>query len=107
MNVFQTYADIVGDYSSYIRCFISIADLDIRKGVNRELSRGKLWPEPLLQFNPAFEMFGSLEDLATSGTFRDIFRGTSSTSINFWESTSRQLMKVLSMPQRQMPINGL
>lgn len=79
MNVFQTHADIVGDYSSYIRSFISIADPEIRKVVNRELSRGKLWPEPLLQFNPAFEMFGSLEDLATSGTLhpdiRDIFKG--------------------------------
>src|SRR3972149_2499290 len=47
MNVFQTHADIIGDYSSYIRSFISIADSEIRKVVNRELSLGKLWPEPL------------------------------------------------------------
>lgn len=79
MNVFQTHSDIVSDYASYIQSFISIADPEIRRIVNRELSRGKLWPEPLLQFNPAFKMFGSLEELATSGTLhpdiRDIFRG--------------------------------
>ena len=68
MNVFQTHADIVGDYSSYIRSFISIADPEIRKVVNRELSRGKLWPEPLLQFNPAFEMFGSGSGYVSSAT---------------------------------------
>lgn len=79
MNVFKTHSDIVNDYESYIRSFISIADPEIRKVVERELRRGKLWPEPLLQFNPAFEMFGSLDDLAASGTLhpdiRDIFRG--------------------------------
>ena len=79
MNVFQTHAGIIGDYSSYIRSFISIADPEIRNVVNRELSRGKLWPEPLLQFNPSFEMFGSLDDLVKAGTLhpdiRDIFKG--------------------------------
>jgi superfamily II DNA/RNA helicase len=79
MNVFQTHADIIGDYSSYIRSFISISDPEIRENVNLELSQGKLWPEPLLQFNPSFEMYGSLDDLVASGTLhtdiRDIFKG--------------------------------
>jgi ATP-dependent helicase YprA (DUF1998 family) len=79
MNVFQTHANIIDDYSSYIRSFISIADLEIRNVVNRELSRGKLWPEPLLQFNPSFEMSGSRDDLVKAGTLhpdiRDIFKG--------------------------------
>lgn len=38
MNVFQTHEDIVGDYSSYIRSFISIADPEIRNVVNRDLA---------------------------------------------------------------------
>ena len=67
MNVFQTHANIIGDYSSYIRSFISIADPEIREVVNRELSLGKLWPEPLLQFNPSFKMSGSLDDLVKAG----------------------------------------
>jgi ATP-dependent helicase YprA (DUF1998 family) len=40
-----------------------------------------LWPEPLLQFNPSFEMYGSLEKLAQAGDIhsdiRDIFKGYS------------------------------
>jgi superfamily II DNA or RNA helicase len=79
MNVFKTHASIIEDYSSYIRSFISIADPDIRQVVDRELSTGKLWPEPLLQFNPSFEMFGGLEKLIESKTLHsaigDIFKG--------------------------------
>jgi superfamily II DNA/RNA helicase len=48
------------------------------------LAKGKLWPEPLLQFNPAFEMFGRLEELTANGTLHpdieDIFKGTNSTA---------------------------
>ena len=58
MNVFETHAKIVSDYASYIRSFINIADADIRHVVEDELSRGKLWPQPLLQFNPAYELSG-------------------------------------------------
>ncbi len=79
MNVFHTHASIIEDYSSYIRSFISIADPDIRQVVDRALSTGKLWPEPLLQFNPSFEMFGGLEKLIESKTLHeaigDIFKG--------------------------------
>ena len=55
MNVFDTHAKIVGDYASYIRSFINIADPTIRETVDVALAEGKLWPEPLLQFNPAYE----------------------------------------------------
>lgn len=81
MNVFQTHADIVSDYATYIRSFLKIEDPVIRHTVEEALSQGKLWPEPLLQFNPSFEMYGSLEKLAQSGDIhpdiRDIFKGYS------------------------------
>lgn len=64
MNVFETHHRIVGDYASYIRSFLNITDKEISDVVESELSRGKLWPDPLLQFNPAYEMAGSVEDLA-------------------------------------------
>ena len=67
MNVFQTHAEIVNDYATYIRSFLKINDPEIRNTVEKSLSQGKLWPEPLLQFNPSFEMFGSLDDLAKAG----------------------------------------
>jgi hypothetical protein len=56
MNVFQTHADIVSDYASYIRSFLKIADSAIRDVVEHALDEGKLWPEALLQFNPSFEI---------------------------------------------------
>ena len=81
MNVFQTHAEIVNDYATYIRSFLKINDPEIRNTVEKSLSQGKLWPEPLLQFNPSFEMFGSLDDLAKAGEMhpdiRDIFKGYS------------------------------
>ncbi len=81
MNVFHTHAQIVSDYETYIRSFLQIADPRIRDVVEGELSQGKLWPEPLLQFNPSFEMYGKVDDLSTAGTLhpaiRHIFKGFS------------------------------
>ncbi len=79
MNVFHTHSRIVQDYATYIRSFLNIADPAIRAIVEGELEKGKLWPEPLLQFNPAFEMAGSVADLSRDGTLHgdiaDIFKG--------------------------------
>ncbi|MBE0613778.1 MAG: DEAD/DEAH box helicase [Burkholderiales bacterium] len=81
MNVFHTHSRIVEDYATYIRSFLNIADPAIRAVVEGELEKGKLWPEPLLQFNPAFEMAGSVADLSRDGTLHrdiaDIFKGYS------------------------------
>jgi ATP-dependent helicase YprA (DUF1998 family) len=79
MNVFETHSRIVSDYENYIRSFLKIADPKIREVVETELSKGKLWPEPLLQFNPAFEISGTVDDLVAKRTLhpdiRDIFKG--------------------------------
>ena len=81
MNVFETHAKIVADYASYIGSFINIADPAIRHTVEEALAEGKLWPEPLLQFNPAYEMAGSIAEIAKSGVLHeavtDIFTGYS------------------------------
>lgn len=81
MNVLDTHARIVSDYQTYIHSFLNIADPTIRAVVHEELNRGKLWPEPLLQFNPSFEMAGSIGDLTRPGTLHpalaDIFKGYS------------------------------
>ena len=53
MNVFETHKQIVDDYDQYIRSFINIADPEIAQKVEASLSEGRLWPPPLLQFNPA------------------------------------------------------
>jgi len=81
MNVFETHRKIVDDYASYIRSFINIADPDIRAKVESELSAGKLWPDPLLQFNPAYERVGPIDEIVRrdglNSQLSDIFRGYS------------------------------
>ena len=79
MNIFDTHASIVSDYATYISSFIKIADPKIRDVVETELKLGKLWPEPLLQFNPSFEILGSIDQVAGSNSLhpdiRHIFSG--------------------------------
>ncbi|MFH1998329.1 MAG: DEAD/DEAH box helicase [Planctomycetota bacterium] len=81
MNVFETHARIVKDYASYIRSFINITDSEIARKVEESLDEGRLWPQPLLQFNPAYEMVGAIEDVAAEGIMhsdiRHIFKGYS------------------------------
>jgi hypothetical protein len=69
MNVFGLHNRIVSDYSSYIKSFINIADPAISMKVQAALSEGTLWPDPLLQFNPAYEQAGTVkEDASTRPT---------------------------------------
>ena len=79
MEIFKLHSDIINDYQSYIKSFVSIADQDIREKVNEDLSCGRLWPEPLLQFNPAFSFGGSIRDLVESGVMvpplKEVFHG--------------------------------
>jgi hypothetical protein len=65
MDVFQTHSRIVSDYENYIRSFLKIADPEIKNVVETELAKGKLWPEPLLQFNPPFEIAGTVAQAPT------------------------------------------
>ncbi|MBZ0264214.1 DEAD/DEAH box helicase [bacterium] len=79
MNIFETHAKIIDDYATYIRSFLNIDDQSIRSVVETELNRGKLWPEPLLQFNPSFQITCSVKDLTRSSTVHkniaDAFKG--------------------------------
>lgn len=79
MNVFQTHKQIVQNYRTYIESFLRIKDERIRAEVKKALQNGFLFPEPLVQFNPAYEKGASMEELCNSGVLhsqmRDIFRG--------------------------------
>ena len=71
MNVFDTHRQIVNDYARYIRSFINISDPEIAREVEDSLSEGRLWPQPLLQFNPAYEQAGTVEEVIASGLLHD------------------------------------
>ena len=81
MNVFETHRKVVDDYAQYIRSFINISDPQISQEVEHSLSEGRLWPQPLLQFNPAYEQAGTIEEVVASGLLhedvRHIFDGYS------------------------------
>lgn len=63
MKVFEIYRDLIKDYSDYIRSFIQIRDSKINNYVQKALDNGHLWPEPLIQLNPAFEPGGTIDEL--------------------------------------------
>jgi ATP-dependent helicase YprA (DUF1998 family) len=63
MNVFDLRNDLVGEYGAYTQSFINIRHDALRAKVEMEIGRGALWPDPLLQLNPAYEAGGSVESL--------------------------------------------
>jgi len=67
VNVFDLHRRVIGEYADYTRSFHVIADEHIRELVDRELDAGLLWPEPLVQLNPAFEPGEPLEHLVDAG----------------------------------------
>ena len=62
--MFDLRNQLVNDFGEYIRSFLTVRDEQIKAYLERELSRGALWPEPLLALNPIFEPGGKVSDLA-------------------------------------------
>jgi superfamily II DNA/RNA helicase len=63
MDAFKTHDDIIGSYREYLKSFLSIADERIQEEVKRSFEGSGFLPEPLVQFNPAYEVGESLEGL--------------------------------------------
>ena len=64
MDIFQFHNNVINEYFDYINSFIFISDDAIREKVEKELSAQKLWPDPLIQFNPSYEKSISIEKLS-------------------------------------------
>src|SRR5262245_14154255 len=67
MNVFALRHRLVGDYQAFITSFLTIADQRIRAHVDEALVAGLLWPDPLIQLNPAFEPGEWIDELVGAG----------------------------------------
>ena len=61
MNIFDFRQQLVGDYASYIQGFIQVREPRLREFIDGQLDEGVLWPEPLIQLNPAFEPGQSID----------------------------------------------
>ena len=67
LDVFQLRDRVVGEYVEYVKSFVTVRDERMADFVDRELEQGVLWPDPLIQLNPAFEMGPTVDDLAARG----------------------------------------
>lgn len=65
MDAFDLHKHVISDYAHYTKSFVRIGDDRVRDRVERELSQGLLWPDPLLQLNPSFEPGRSIDELVT------------------------------------------
>jgi superfamily II DNA/RNA helicase len=66
-DVFALRDEVVREYQSYVKSFINIVDPKLLKYVTDRLDEGRLWPDPVLQLNPAFERGADLKTLARAG----------------------------------------
>jgi superfamily II DNA/RNA helicase/very-short-patch-repair endonuclease len=79
MNILKFHRGLIENYKTYIQSFVNIKDKKISDFVEKEISDKKLWPEPLVQFNPNFEKGRLLSELVNEAnlhsTLPKIFEG--------------------------------
>lgn len=73
MNILDFHNKLIGNYRSYIESFLNIKDPEIRNRVLFEIENKKLWPEPLIQFNPTFENGRPIKSLNLHPGLEQIF----------------------------------
>jgi superfamily II DNA/RNA helicase len=67
MDILNFHKKLIENYKTYIQSFLNIKDPSILKFVDNEIGNKKLWPEPLVQFNPTFERGRPLTTLVKEG----------------------------------------
>jgi hypothetical protein len=79
MDVFALREKVVSDYRRYIESFVRINEEKIANFVQEKFDQGELWPDAILQLNPAYEPGPTLDELAAQGGIlkatADFFRG--------------------------------
>ncbi|NVM22775.1 MAG: DEAD/DEAH box helicase, partial [Desulfobacterales bacterium] len=67
MDVFRLRDSVVDEYRQYVESFVRVLDPRINQFVREQLEAGELWPDAVLQLNPAFVMDKTLAVLADEG----------------------------------------
>ena len=67
LDVFKLRDRVVGEYQDYVESFVHIYDQRIERFVRDKLDEGELWPDAVLQLNPAYEPGPTLGELAAKG----------------------------------------
>ena len=74
MNIFETHNSLVDNYKKYLSSFINVTDDRINEVIQNELLSEKLIPKPMIQFNPSFEVGGSISELVEKGVLHKEFK---------------------------------
>jgi ATP-dependent helicase YprA (DUF1998 family) len=72
MNVFKLRDNVIEDYHQYVRSFLNIQDERIHEFVEKELERGALWSDPLVQLNPSYEMGKPVSEFVAENTLHPL-----------------------------------
>lgn len=67
MNAIETHKEVIDNYRSYLKSFLSIRDEKIKNQVEKAFNSDGFLPEPLIQFNPEYEKAQPLKKLGDSG----------------------------------------
>lgn len=67
VDIFQLRDRVVGEYRAYAESFVHILDGRLDEFVRRKLAEGRLWPDAVLQLNPAYQLGPTLGELADVG----------------------------------------
>ena len=63
MNILKFHNNLIENYKNYITSFLNIKFPGISEFVDREIQNKKLWPDPLVQFNPTYHPGCELKQL--------------------------------------------
>ena len=66
MDSFELHRSVISNYRDYIHSFLNIKDKRIKQVVEDYFNDGGFIPEPLIQFNPSFEIGETLHDLVAA-----------------------------------------
>lgn len=67
LDIFNLRDEVIADYRRYIESFLKIRDPRVEAFVDRELERGELWRDPLVQLNPSYKGGATVTQLVQRG----------------------------------------
>jgi superfamily II DNA/RNA helicase/very-short-patch-repair endonuclease len=72
MDIFRYRDHLITDYRSYVSSFVTVREPRIGDIVDRTFRDGVLWPDPLIQLNPAFEPGESIDEFVGAGILHSL-----------------------------------
>ncbi len=67
LDIFKLRDEVIQDYRTYIESFLKIRDPKVETFVQSELDKGELWPDSLVQLNPAYRPGSRIGPLVQEG----------------------------------------